>query len=145
MKLLSRPEPQLRAVMTDSSVTVFVCVSCRRMNPDGEGFHHPGRALADALRDRLAHDAPITVTPVECLAVCNRPGTIALVGSGKWTYLIGNLDTDAHLDQIVESARAYLASENGIIPWKERPEAFRKGVVARVPPLGFSHPEQDPS
>lgn len=131
--------------MTDPAVTVFVCVSCRQTNADGEGFHLPGRGLADALKERLSDDTRITVTPVECLAVCNRPSTIALVGDDKWTYLIGNLETETHLDQIVESARAYRLSENGIIPWKERPEAFRKGVVARVPPLGFTHPEQDPS
>lgn len=128
-----------------NAVTVFVCVSCRRANPDGEGFHLPGRQLADVLQERLSADENITVTPVECLAVCNRPSTIALVGNDKWTYLIGNLDTETHLDQIVESAQAYGRSENGIIPWKERPEAFRKGVVARVPPPGFSHPEPDRS
>lgn len=131
--------------MSNGPVTVFVCVSCRRANPDGEGFHLPGRQLAEALQDRLSADEAVTVTPVECLAVCNRPSTIALVGQDRWTYLIGNLETETHLDQIVESARAFQQSDNGIIPWKERPEAFRKGVVARVPPLGFSHPEQDPS
>lgn len=129
--------------MAEAPVNVFVCVSCRRANVDGQGFHLPGRQLVDALQERLSGDAAITVTPVECLAVCTRPSTIALVGADKWTYLIGNLDTDTHLDQIVESARAFQKSENGIIPWKERPEAFRKGVVARVPPFGFSHPEQD--
>lgn len=131
--------------MTETGVTIFVCVSCRKTNPDGDGFHLPGRNLAEALQERLSADAAIRVTPVECLAVCNRPSTIALVGPHRWTYLIGNLDTEAHLDDIVASARAYQLSDNGIVPWKERPESFRKGVVARVPPLGFSHPEQDPS
>lgn len=130
--------------MKDASVNLFVCVSCRQAVAEGEGFTQPGRGLADALRDRLAGDADIRVTPVECLAVCNRPSTVALVADGKWTYLIGNIDSETHLDQIVDSARAYRLSDNGIIPWKERPEAFRKGVVARVPPLGFTHPEHDP-
>lgn len=130
--------------MTDNGVTIFVCVSCRKTNPDGEGFHLPGRGLADALAARLSSDDTITVTPVECLAVCNRPSTIALVSPDRWTYLIGNLDTEAHLEEIVASTKAFQLSDNGIVPWKERPEAFRKGVVARIPPLGFSHPEQDP-
>ncbi len=91
------------APMTDEAMTVFVCVSCRRAAPDGgEGFDLPGRALAEALQERLCNDPHITVTPVECLAVCNRPSTIALVGRGRWTYLIGNLATETHLDQIVE-------------------------------------------
>jgi len=130
--------------MKDAGVTVFVCVSCRRTNPDGKGFHLPGHQLAMALQERLSAEGSITVTPVECLAVCNRPSTVALVGTDRWTYLIGDLDAEAHLEQIVASAEAYRLSDNGIIPWKERPEAFRKGVIARVPPLGFSHPEQDP-
>lgn len=131
------------APMSDDAVTVFVCVSCRRTAADGESFDLPGRVLAEALQERLSNDPHITVTPVECLAVCNRPSTIALVGHNRWTYLIGSLDTGTHLDQIVESARAYGRSDNGIIPWKERPECFRKGVVARIPPLGFSHPESN--
>jgi predicted metal-binding protein len=133
--------------MTKSDVTIFVCVSCRRAHADGEGFDLPGAGLADALRERLsAVDAEgIAVTPVECLAVCKRPSTVALVGSGKWTYLVGDLDTDVHLEDIVASALAYQRSDNGIVPWKERPAAFRKGVVARIPPLGFSHPEHEGS
>ncbi len=77
----------------------------------------------------------IAVVPVECLAVCRRPCTIALAADGKWTYLIGDLDTDSHLDEIAGAAESFAASANGIVPWKERPASFRKGVVARVPPL----------
>ena len=127
--------------MSDNAITVFVCVSCRRALPDGEGFDLPGQQMADALSQRLSDDRHITVSPVQCLAVCNRPATIALAGASKWTYLIGNLDSDLHIDQIAESARAFAQSADGIIPWKERPECFRKGVVSRVPPLGFSQPE----
>lgn len=130
--------------MAETSITVFVCVSCRRTNADGEGFHLPGRPMAEALQARLSGDPNVTVTPVECLSVCNRPCTIALSGPDRWTYVVGNLDTETHLDQIADYARAFQRSETGVIPWKERPEAFRKGVVSRVPPLGFSHPEQDP-
>ena len=32
-------------------------------------------------------------------------------------------------------ARAYAATPDGIVPWRERPEIFRKRVIARVPPL----------
>lgn len=127
--------------MSETPVTLFVCVSCRKTFPDSETFELPGKKLAEDLSDRLSGDEAIAVTEVQCLAVCNRPSTIALVGSDKWTYIIGNLDSENHLDQIVESTRAFARSRDGIIPWKERPECFRKGVVSRVPPLGFSHPE----
>ena len=122
---------------TIQDLTIHVCTACRRARADlPEGYDQPGIALAEALTAQLsAKGSTIAVLPVECLAVCKRPCTIALSADGKWTYLIGDLDTDTHLDEIVGAAEAYAASANGIVPWKERPQSFRKGVVARVPPL----------
>jgi predicted metal-binding protein len=124
--------------MDDASVTIFVCVSCQRpIGEAGETFDRPGRELVEALQARLndARPAGVTVTPVDCLAVCKRPCTIALSGKDKWTYLIGDLDAKAHAGEIVAAARSFAASDNGIVPWKERPASFRKGVIARVPPI----------
>jgi predicted metal-binding protein len=119
-------------------VTLFVCTSCRRaVEGHAEAFDHPGQAIAVALSARFADTRAITVEPVECLAVCKRPATIALSGEGRWMYLIGDLDPALHIDDIVSAARAYAATDNGIVPWRERPPTFRKGVVARIPPLGF--------
>lgn len=123
--------------MSEGDLTIHVCTACRRARADlPEGYDQPGLALAEALAERLTNKgSAIPVLPVECLAVCKRPCTIALSADGKWTYLIGDLDTETHLDEIVSAAQAYAASANGIVPWKERPQSFRKGVVARVPPL----------
>ncbi|MGH6816889.1 MAG: DUF1636 family protein [Hyphomicrobiaceae bacterium] len=119
--------------------TIFVCISCRRrLGPDSETFEEPGRTFAATLR---ANAPPaIAVTPVECLAVCKRPCTVALAAAGKWTYIIGDLDPDTHTSEVLAAALSFGATENGIVPWKERPAAFRKGVVARVPPLSFRFP-----
>jgi len=132
----------------DPTVHVSVCVSCRRAlmqpsdappDPGAEApFERPGPALAAELTRRFAGTPHILVTEVECLAVCKRPCTIALSADAKWTYLIGDLDTLAHAADIEAGVRAYAASDNGIVAWKERPTCFRKGVVARVPPLPAS-------
>ncbi|SFC63683.1 Predicted metal-binding protein [Bosea sp. CRIB-10] len=115
--------------------TIHVCTVCRRQREDlPEGYDQPGIALAAVLDERFAGSG-IAVVPVECLSVCKRPCTIALTAEGKWTYLIGDLDAGLHLDEIVSGAEKFAASANGIVPWKERPVSFRKGVVARVPPL----------
>ncbi|RYE85716.1 MAG: DUF1636 domain-containing protein [Hyphomicrobiales bacterium] len=115
--------------------TIHVCTVCRRQRADlPEGYDQPGIGLAAALSERTAGSG-IAVIPVECLSVCKRPCTIALAAEGKWTYLIGDLDAGLHLDEIVSGAEKFAASVNGIVPWKERPVSFRKGVVARVPPL----------
>ena len=124
--------------MNESAVTIFVCVSCRRSLGDtDETFDQPGRGLVEALQTRLRdqRQVHVEVTPVDCLAVCKRPCTVALSGADKWTYLIGDLDPDSHAGEIVAAALSFAASENGIVPWRERPASFRKGVIARVPPI----------
>lgn len=121
-----------------TAATIFVCTSCRRgLGDDDESSDQPGRALVEAIEARLRDDdrGRVAVTGVDCLAVCKRPCTIALSATNKWTYLIGDLDPDLQVDEIVAAARSFAASENGIVPWRERPASFRKGVIARVPPL----------
>jgi len=121
-----------------TTATIFVCTSCRRSLGEGEeSFDQPGRGLVEAIEARLQGDGDrrITVTSVDCLAVCKRPCTIAFSAANKWTYLIGDLDPDSQVDEIVAAARSFAASDNGIVPWRERPASFRKGVIARVPPV----------
>ncbi len=82
----------------------------------------------------------MTIEPVECLAVCKRACTVAFKADGKWTYIVGDLDPALHVPDIVAAASAYDRSDNGIVAWRERPLTFRKGVIARVPPIGFVQP-----
>jgi predicted metal-binding protein len=120
--------------LTRPTVTIFVCTSCR-LEKDVDS--RPGAAMLERLRERLAeHDQDaIRVEPVECLAVCKRPCTVALAGDDKWTYVIADLDKHADVDDLIASARGFAATDNGIVPWKERPNCFRKGVVSRTPPI----------
>ena len=41
---------------------------------------------------------------------------------------------------IVAGAVAYAAAPDGLVPWRARPEIFRKQSLARIPPI-FSLPE----
>ncbi|MEQ1576245.1 MAG: DUF1636 domain-containing protein [Hyphomicrobium sp.] len=121
---------------------VFVCISCRRqLGEDAGQFDHPGPALAARVRELLEDDGNIDVVSVDCLAVCKRPCTVALAAQGKWTYVIGDLDNVTHCEDVAAAARAFANSENGIVPWKERPTTFRKGVISRIPPLETLQPE----
>jgi predicted metal-binding protein len=123
-----------------TDVTIFVCVACRRGD---DADTRPGALFLEALRERLAAEGEtgLRVEPVECLAVCKRPATVALSAGGKWSYVVGDLDADEHIEEILASARGFAASENGIVPWKDRPQCFKKGVVSRVPPPGFVAPK----
>ncbi len=113
------------------AATLLVCVTCK--SDEGE----VGAALYESLEARLAGDA-IALRPVACLSVCKRPCTVALAAPGKWTYVVGDLDGRAHLDDVVAAVRRYAAAPDGLVPWRERPLPFRKGVVSRTPPLPVS-------
>ena len=115
-----------------AAATLLICVTCK----SDEG--PMGAGLFEALSERLAAEPDIELKAVECLSVCKRPCTVALAGPGKWTYVVGDLTRESHLEDIVVAARRYAASPEGVVPWRERPLAFRKGVVSRTPPLALA-------
>ena len=41
----------------------------------------------------------------------------------------------ASAEAILDAAALYAATPDGLIPWRQRPDALKKGVVARIPPL----------
>lgn len=124
---------RLESPMSDAAVTIFVCASCKAGE---DGAARPGQRLIESLSARLdSHDGDIKLRSVDCLAVCKRPATISFVSPGKWTYVVGDVDVDTHVDDVIAAARAYAESETGVVAWKQRPAFFRKGVISRVPPL----------
>jgi predicted metal-binding protein len=120
--------------LSEPGVTIFVCITCRHENEEGV---RPGKILFDAVQASLLsrEESNIALRAVECLSVCKRPCTLALAGPGKWTYVVGDLDKQTSVDDILDAALKFAATEDGIIPWRERPLSFRKGVVSRTPPL----------
>ena len=60
--------------------------------------------------------------------------TVAVAAQGRWTYVYGDLDAEASAATILEGLGLYADTPDGVVPWRARPEAFRKGVVARIPP-----------
>ena len=127
--------------MTDGTkpgmVELLVCTTCRRGPPKEAEAPRPGAVLAGA----LASAAPdgVRVVPVECFSNCDGGCTIALRGPGRWTYVYGNLDPEADLAAVLEGAARYVGSADGRVPWRERPEHFRRNCVARIPPMEAPH------
>ncbi len=71
-----------------------------------------------------------------CLAACSRACTVALQAPGKWTYLFGGLAPDASsAAAVLAGARLHRDASDGVLGWKDRPEALRSGTIARVMPL----------
>ena len=59
---------------------------------------------------------------------------MALSAPGRWAYVYGRLSQDNARD-IVAGAAAYAAAPDGLVPWRSRPEIFRKQSLARIPPV----------
>ena len=118
-------------------ICLHVCITCRQAGGPDDKALRPGAVLHRALTVALAQPGAtaVRVEAVECLTVCKRPCTIAVSGPGRWTYIYGDLDAEVSADTIIEGLRLYAATSDGLVPWRERPEAFRKGVVARIPPF----------
>lgn len=114
-------------------VCLQVCVLC------GEAAGREvsaGRRLYEALVAAASDRSDISIAPVECLAVCDRPVTLAFRATEgtRWSYLIGDADPAADVSDIIDAAQAVAASPHGVPAMDDRPPFFRKGVIARMPP-----------
>lgn len=116
-----------------AQATLHVCITCLRGLPAPEGAPRPGARLFAAL---AAGDLPpgVVLKAVECLSACATGCAIALSAPGKWSYVYGRLDPDLHASAILEGAAAYASAADGLVPWRARPEIFRKQSIARIPP-----------
>lgn len=116
-----------------SPTELLICVKCRAQTLVEDPQSRPGQQLFDRLA--ATPDAPgIAVKAVECLSNCSRGCSVALRGPGKWSYVYGNLAPE-DAPMLLDGARRYQATGDGLVPWRERPEHFRKNCIARIPPL----------
>jgi predicted metal-binding protein len=111
-------------------VTVLVCSSCRR---DGDPLAEPrpGSLLAGDAR-RAAAGSGVTVRHVACLGNCRFGLSAAIFRTGCWAYVFGGLGTGSGSD-LVAGARLFAESTDGFMPFRARPEALKRGLVARIP------------
>ena len=115
------------------TVELLVCTRCRFGDEAADDDGRPGAALFAQLAGAAIEG--VSVTPVDCLSNCSRGCTIALRGPGRWTYVYGGLQPGADIATIFEGAGKYRNAADGLVPWRERPEHFRKNCIARIPPL----------
>lgn len=113
---------------------LLVCIKCKRGTEVTEAGERPGAHLFETLK---ARDLPegVAVRAVECLQNCDHGCSVALRGgTQKWTYVYGNLHETSHLDTLIEGAGLYHQTGDGLIPWRTRPEHFKRNCIARIPP-----------
>jgi predicted metal-binding protein len=126
--VLAEPRP-----VPGAPVVVSVCVSCKTADTGARA----GAEMFEAMKALLG-DAAVMVRPVQCLSVCKRPATVAVTSPDGYTFLFGDLQTDSGSAALLSFVQSYQTSDYGLVPWRERAEVLRKGMVARVPPLRWS-------
>ena len=114
---------------------LLICVSCKASDPAVlADAARPGAQLYAAL---VAAGVPVgvKVRAVECLSNCNHGCTVALRGGDRWSYVYGNLNPETDVETLRDGAARYYATADGLVPWRERSQHFRKNCIARIPPL----------
>ena len=115
-----------------SDVLLLVCQTCRRTDKT-EGTVPAGAWLLEKLQITRLPEG-VTVKGVSCLSNCKKGCTIVLQAPARWTYIYGNINPVSDLEQLCTGIAAYIESNDGVVPWKERVALFRKNSIARIPP-----------
>jgi predicted metal-binding protein len=84
------------------------------------------------------------VRAVQCLGVCKRPGTIAVTAPDRYTFIFGDLQAETSAAAIAAFVKSYARANLGLVPWRERAQVIRRGLVARIPPAIWSPADGSP-
>nr|WP_245263381.1 DUF1636 family protein [Azorhizobium doebereinerae] len=114
-------------------VTLFVCTTCKTAGAEA-GTPPAGQQLYAAAR--AAGDGSVAVREVQCLANCKRGLSAALVRAGGWSYVFGDLTPESAGD-LLAGGRLFRDAADGLMPWRGRPDALKRGMIARIPPLSL--------
>jgi predicted metal-binding protein len=115
-------------------IVVSVCVTCKT----ADGGTVVGPDMFESVKAAIGRSDHVLVRPVQCLSVCKRPATVAVTSADGYTFLFGDLQTESGTAALVSFVKSYQKSDYGLVPWRERAEVLRKGMVARVPPMRWS-------
>lgn len=125
--------------MINKQHNLFVCTTCASVWQDGKRVGESGgEQLLHRLQElaqnwELQNNFPIQ--GVECMSACSHSCVIAFAAEEKLTYLFGDLPVDNSAEAILQCASQYYAKPDGSLPWSERPQALKKGILAKIPPL----------
>lgn len=124
--------------MTTGRHVLHVCTTCRPPGTDPAAPRDGAKlfALVEALHRDWPGRTDVALNPVECMSGCDRACTVALSAPGKPSHLFGDKQPNAETAQAaLDLALQYVTSDTGDLPRSARPEAFRRGILARIPAI----------
>ena len=114
---------------------LHICTTCRAGQPLEPGAVPPGQHMHDAVAALLAAaPAEVELRAVTCLSSCDNGCAAAISQPGKWSYLLGRLDTSLAADLLTYAA-AYAAHRTGTVLPSKRPASLSRMVLGRLPDL----------
>jgi predicted metal-binding protein len=126
----------------DAPVVISVCTACKTQDAAAEVV---GPNLLAAVRDVVSSgSSEIAVRAVQCLGVCKRPTTAAVSGPHRYTFVFADLHPADGATALRDFARSYTRSGYGLVPWRERAQVLRRGMIARIPPAIWSPETGEP-
>jgi predicted metal-binding protein len=112
-------------------VVISVCTTCKSQGAAAEVV---GPELLAALREAVSPGDGIAVRAVQCLGVCKRPTTAAVSGPDRYTFVFADLQPADGAIALRDFAVSFVRSAYGLVPWRERAQVLRRGMIARIPP-----------
>ena len=125
----------------NARVVISVCTTCKSQDTAAEVV---GPELLAALREAVTPGDGIAVRAVQCLGVCKRPTTAAVSGPDRYTFVIADLQPADGAIALRDFAASYARSDYGLVPWRERAQVLRRGMIARIPPAIWSPDNGEP-
>lgn len=122
-----------------SKHVLFVCKTCATIWKDGKPQGKSGgQELIENISElhqnwELRDEFPIQ--EIQCMSACSHSCTVSFAAAGKHTYLFGDLPAQNSAAAVLECAAKYYSNPDGLLPWSERPEPLKKGIIARIPPI----------
>jgi predicted metal-binding protein len=122
--------------------SLIVCNTCRHSaeaREDAAGVRG-GARLLEALKAAKAGDdrvAGLAIEEMPCLFNCTQHCSVHLRAPDKIGYVLGRFEPTAEAAQaLLDYAAAWLASEEGVVPYRQWPEGVKGHFIVRVPPAG---------
>ena len=121
---------------------LVICKACQANSVDNTSSQKTGgdRLLKQIkeLHKRWARKDELAIETTTCLCICKRACAIAFIGTGKPTYLFGDLSPTDSAADLLTAGELYLDSEDGMEPANQLPAKLRPRRIARIPPAPTS-------